>query len=93
LGTTSVVPNVGFSACGGDIGCALADPAFSQLVVNIGPGAHSLTLNVIQNAGVSNGGAAVFQVSPLAVPEPGMLLLLGAGLAAARLRGWRRAQS
>jgi hypothetical protein len=93
LGTTSVVPNIGFSACGGDIGCALADAAFSQLVVNLGPGPHSLTLNVIQNAGVSNGGAAVFQVSPVAVPEPGLLLLFGIGLAAAKLRRQRRARS
>jgi hypothetical protein len=91
LGTTSVVPNIGVSACGGDIGCALADAAFSQLVVNLGPGAHSLTLNVIQNSGVSNGGAAVFQVSPVAVPEPGLLLLFGVSLAAARLRRQRRA--
>jgi hypothetical protein len=86
LGTTSVVPNVGFSACGGDIECALADPSFSQLVVNLGSGAHSITLHVIQNVGVSNGGAAVFRVSPAAVPEPGMLLLVGVSLAAVRVR-------
>jgi hypothetical protein len=89
LGTTSVVANTGVSSCGGDISCALADAGYSRGVINLGAGAHSLTLNVIQNAVNTGGGAAAFQLA--SVPEPGLLLLFGAGLAAARMRGRRRA--
>jgi hypothetical protein len=79
--------------CGGDIGCALADPSYSRLVVGLGPGTHSLTIRNV--AGAAGGGSAVFQVASTAsVPEPSALLLLGSGLAGAvvrrRVRALRR---
>lgn len=75
-------------SCFNDIGCALADLSYSRLVVELGPGTHSLTINNVVSASAS-GGAAVFRVAPSAVvPEPTSVLLLGSGLAglAARIR-------
>jgi len=82
LGQTTVVANTGVNTCGNNIGCALADTGYSRLVNTLGTGSHSLTINVIQNALGSTGGAAVFQLSPVAsqVPEPSTLILLGSGL-------------
>ena len=94
LGTTSVVANTGLTPCGGDIGCALADLGYSRLVLDLGAGAHSLTMNVIQNAAGSSLGASVFQLSSAVVPEPGTMLLFAAAFAAtgARVRRWRHVQ-
>ena len=92
LGTTSVVVNDGLSTCDNDIACALGDAAYSIGIFNLGPGAHSLTLNIIQNASGTEGGAAVFSVAAAQVPEPGTYALFGlglAGLAVARRR-WAR---
>ena len=79
--------------CFNDIGCALADASYSRLVVELGAGAHSLTINNVASAN-AGGGAAVFRVGPsAAVPEPASLLLLGGSLAAglaARIRSRRR---
>ena len=78
--------------CFNDIGCALADASYSRLVVDLGPGAHSLTIMNLASAS-AGGGAAVFHVAPsVAVPEPASALLLGGGLAAglaARIRSRR----
>ena len=73
--------------CSGNIACALADPDFSRLVVSLGAGNHSLTINTL--ASPFGGGAAVFQVR---TPEPTSMLLLGSGLAgvAARIRRRRK---
>lgn len=92
LGTTSVVANTGLITCANDIACALADLAYSRLVLDLGGGPHSLTINVIQNASSTFGGAAVFQLRPTSVPEPATLLLFGIALTAigARVARWRR---
>jgi len=79
LGQTSAGTNDGSNPCGGDIACAIANPKYSNGTFIVGGGAHSLTINVIQIAsGITQGGSAVFEVT--AIPEPGTLVLLGAGL-------------
>ena len=90
IGVTSIVPDSGTDPCGGDIGCALADVGYSRLIANLGGGNHSLTINVIQNAGNTLGGAATFRVAAAQVPEPGTLALLGSGIVS--LAFWRRRQ-
>jgi hypothetical protein len=90
LGLSSLPTDDG--SCFNDIGCALADASYSRLVVDLGPGAHSLTINNVVSAS-AGGGAAVFRVAPsVAVPEPASVLLLGGGLAglAAGIRSRRR---
>ena len=89
------------NTCANNIGCALADPDYSRLVVALGAGPHSLTISNLSSA-IPSGGAAVFQVAPStvtspnpipsAVPEPASLLLVASGVAgcAARLRFRRR---
>jgi len=85
VGDTSVPVNDGTITCpppgvGNDIRGCLADPTYSHGVFDLGAGAHSLTIEVIQNALNNTGGAAVFQAaSP--VPEPNTYIpLLGLGL-------------
>jgi len=82
VGTTSVVAAGGGNPCGGDIGCALANSAYSQGVFDLGAGSHSITIEEIVSPYGS--GAAAFSVGT--VPEPGTVVLLGAGLAGLWLR-------
>jgi PEP-CTERM motif len=85
LGLTQGVANTGVDACGNDIGCALADAGptgYSEGVFDIlGAGAHSITIEVYQNALGSGGGAAVLSASAPAVPEPASVALFGTVLA------------
>jgi hypothetical protein len=85
LGDTSVPVNDGAVTCptagvGDDILACLANPTYSHGVFDLVAGAHSLTIEVIQNAEGTTAGAAVFQAAP-AVPEPNTYIpLLGLGL-------------
>ena len=82
VGLTSVPVNDGAVTCpspglGNDILACLADPTYSHGVFTLGGGAHSLTIEVTQNALGTTAGVAVFQV----VPEPSAFApLLGIGL-------------
>ena len=77
-GLTSVPINDGTDTCFNNIGLCLVAAGYSRGTFVLGAGAHSLTINITQNALGSSAGAAVFQLA--AVPEPGTLALLGAGL-------------
>jgi len=84
LGTTSPAPNPGTNPCGFNIGCAAGNALYSKGFFPLGPGFHSITIDVIQNA--QNGppntllpqGNAVFSVTATTtvVPEPSSLLVL-----------------
>lgn len=96
VGSTSGVPNTipNNNSCGFDIGCAIADAGYSRATITLGPGSHSLTFQITQNALGTTGGNAFFRVSPTAttpVPEPSTLVILGTGLLA--MEGWRRRKS
>lgn len=85
LVSLGVTPAVAADSAGS--GPAVSDPAFTSLdplyshaIFALAPGLHSLTINVANSP--YTGGAAYFQLvtETAAVPEPGALLLLGAGL-------------
>jgi hypothetical protein len=75
--------------CGPVIADCLASVNHSRLIVDVGAGAHSLTIVTVQ----SQPGAAVFRVDTPAVPEPASALLIGAGLAGLAAKVRRRRQS
>jgi hypothetical protein len=91
LSDTSVPSNTGANPCGGDIGCALGDTTdYSYLSIAVGGGAHSITIQVLQNAANNSGGAAVLSATA-STPEPGTLALLAGGLGILGFRRWRKA--
>jgi hypothetical protein len=81
-GSTSNVTNSGLDPCGLDIACSALNASYSQGTFSLGAGNHSLTITLLQNALNTTGGQAVFKVTSAvaAVPEPGTLSLMGAGL-------------
>jgi hypothetical protein len=83
LGTTSAP---GGGDCGDDIGGCLANPNASFGVFNLGGGNHSITIQQV----LGTPGAAAFQVTPAAVPEPSTLSLAAAGILLAGFSRRRR---
>jgi hypothetical protein len=67
------------------------DPLYSHASFLLAPGAHSLTIAVIDSP--YDSGAAYFKVDTVAptIPEPGTVLLLGAGLVV--VAAWRKRSS
>jgi hypothetical protein len=88
IGQTSNVANPSPSSnpCGApgtlDITCSQGNAAYSNRLYSLATGSHSITIDVVQNAGTTTFGQAVFQVSANAVgvPEPGTIVLMGTGL-------------
>jgi hypothetical protein len=78
LGLTSEASEGG--SCYSDITCALGDSRYSFGTFALGSGDHSITILV--NSTPFNGGAAVLQAvaTEAQAPEPGTMLLVGAGL-------------
>jgi hypothetical protein len=76
IGTTSVPSGDAGHTCGADPVACLADPQMSHGIFVVGAGAHSLT-GILTMGDRSLPGTGFFRV---AVPEPGSLLLIGAGL-------------
>lgn len=69
---------------------AFLDPDYSSGVFTVGPGAHSITIDVL--AGSLPSGRGYIKAETVTVPEPGTVLLLGAGLAAIGFAYRRRAK-
>jgi hypothetical protein len=92
LGPTTDVGNpLNVDDCSFDIGCAVANLGYSRGTYLLGAGSHSITINLIQNAGTTTGGQAFFSVSPAeSVPEPGTAGLFSLGLAAFAASRFRR---
>jgi hypothetical protein len=82
MGSTTFVANTGNASGTSDPVVALTDFDLSRGFFSLGPGAHSLTIEVVQNAlGVPGGGAAFFRVDLCPpVPVPPTAILLGSGL-------------
>jgi hypothetical protein len=76
LGTTSV--NTAGSDCGSDITACIANLAFSRGTFLLPAGVTSIT--GIHTVGAA--GTAVFQLTPVATPEPSSLAVLGAAVLA-----------
>ncbi len=90
IGTTSAPVGTG-NPCGFDIGCARANANYSSGSFQLGAGAHSITISVIQNAPGTTSGNAAFLISApgvTGVPAPPSVLLLGTAMLA--MLGWWR---
>ena len=81
IGSTTNVANTGTFVTA-DPDPAFANPLLSHTSISLAPGAHSLTIEVEQNALNTTGGAAYFRtaICPPQVPIPPSALLLGSGL-------------
>jgi hypothetical protein len=92
LGLTTDVgnpPNV--DDCGFNIGCAVANLGYSRGTYLLPAGSHSITIDLVQNAGTTEFGQAFFSVSPAeSVPEPETAGLFTVGLLAFTVSRFRR---
>jgi len=87
LGLTSAVPVDGsLTEIGPD--AAFFDSGFSSGMFVLAPGAHSISINVVDNP--FGGGRGYIQAAAAPIPEPGTLMLLGLGLAGAGAVNRRR---
>ncbi len=92
VGTTSNPANDG-TYCGNDP-AACGSVKFSKGTFSLGSGAHSLTIQIIQETSAVNSGSAVFRLAAGSgggepgVPEPTTLSMMGLGLGAL-IFGWR----
>ena len=91
IGTTSNPVNdgtfCGISPGNDPLGCS-GNVKFSRGVFNLGAGAHSLTIQIIQETTNITSGQAVFQLVGAGVPEPTTWSMMGLGLGAL-VFGWR----
>jgi hypothetical protein len=86
-----VADNVGSGPDPTDPAFTSLDPLYSHASYLFAPGDHSITIRV--NTSPYGGGAAYFRLitQAVSVPEPGTLLLMGAGLTALALKRRRSA--
>jgi hypothetical protein len=83
IGSTTFVVNTGTDSGATDPVTALTIPGLSHGFFSLGPGSHSLIIQIVQNAtGYPNGGTAWFEVQNCTCPAPlpTTSLLLGSGL-------------
>ncbi len=76
IGTTSVPSGDKTHTCGANPDLCLADPQMSHGIFIVGAGAHSLT-GILLKGDPTLPGTGYFRVD---IPEPGSLMLIGAGL-------------
>jgi hypothetical protein len=80
VGSTTNVANTGLSSGISNPDLALGDSGLSRGFFSAGPGAHSFTIFVTQNALNNTSGAAFFKVEECGIPVPPSVYLLGSGL-------------